>query len=279
MSNPVNNAIGNEATAGGESRYVEGRLRRAVNENNLTLNFPVGLANGAEPFEIQFSSSMMDNTILAVHQENTTTAEGSRQPCDVGSPTEPFTPDGVVDSILIDCVTGQWFVEAENDITSAFDVNFFPSGELLSNCQDGIYFFIGENGVLEDCPDVDATDGITRSGLTNLGSFDIATGSQLNTIFSSTEVIPSNDSRISIFPNPISDNVVNLEIKGAVLERGVGTISIHDVLGRVVYKSQIEISGNQQTFIVQLPTNVSGIHQLIMRNKNQLVSKAFVVVK
>jgi len=230
---------------GSSDRFVEGRLRRAVEDMGTNYDFPIGLAQGSEPFQINFSEPVA-SSIIGVLQTNTTTATGSTQLCDVGTGganPDPFTPDGTLDNLTIDCVTGQWLITSDDNITPAYDITFFPSSNLLDDCPDALYFFVGQDGALEDCPDINRFDGVTRNGLVGFSNtnFDIATASSMSSVFTSVEVIPSTDRRVSLFPNPVNGDVVNVKLEGNVFSAGEGIIEIYNSIGQVFYSEKIDL--------------------------------------
>jgi len=240
VSNFFVDAIQGNTLIAGTDRYVEGRLSRAISGMSNTYTFPVGLApdvvDGAEPFELTFTNPAPMSILTATYQVNTTTPIGNTQFCDVGTAGDPFTPDGNVDELTTDCALGQWTVMASENFAYQYDLTLFPGANLLSNCPDALYFYMGQDGNIEDCPDIDSNDGIRRTDLEGFATFDVTTASENSTVIVSIEVIPTDDKRIILFPNPVTNNLINLSIAGDVFQQGVATIEVYNTLGQLVFQ-------------------------------------------
>jgi hypothetical protein len=78
---------------------------------------------------------------------------------------------------------------------------------------------------------------------------------------------------ISVLPNPFSDDI---SIYADGIKQSLYTISIHDVLGRVINKAEVNATGN--SFITKLTTeNLNkGIYFLVISSDNFIFSKKIV---
>ncbi len=279
VSSPEAAAITGYTLTGAADRFVEGKLRRAAEGMGDLLDFPVGLGQGSEPFRINFFEPTSLTSILGTHQMNSTTPLGLTQQCDVGTEGDPFTPDGILDNLTIDCVLGQWLITSDDNITSEYGITFYPSDELMEQCSDGLYFFVGKDGQLDDCPDVTFRNGIFRSGLVGFSNFDIATASSSSSTFTAVEVIPSTDKRVTLFPNPVNSGLLNVKLEGNVFRAGESLIEVYNSIGQMIYNQEIDLFGNTQTIQIPLSSRNTGLHHIVIRNEIQMTSRTFIVVE
>ena len=281
VSNPAANAVSGHSTSGENSRYVEGRLNRAVAGMGGVYGFPVGTAVNAESFDLTFTSPAPASSLSAFFQDGTTTPTGGVQLCDVGTSgdnPDPFTPDGIIDELTIDCVAGQWSVEASMPGNYQYDATFYASDGLLANCPDALYFFLGKDGQLEDCPDMTGGAGISRSGLTGFSDFDIATASEASTDLISLVVIPTDDKRVSLFPNPVSNAPLSLSIEGNVFGQGGVSLEVFNAFGKLVFREEATLSGQSDVLQIDASDWQSGIYEMVLRNGETLLARPFIVI-
>jgi type IX secretion system substrate protein/WD40 repeat protein len=82
------------------------------------------------------------------------------------------------------------------------------------------------------------------------------------------------DFRFRIFPNPISDNILNI---GYLLpQNNSGLFQIYDVVGKTVFKYALPPWSNEQNF--ELPKLSDGIYQCVITSGNSRVSKKVAVI-
>jgi hypothetical protein len=139
-------------TGGATTKYIEGKLRRAVSSNN-TYNFPIGVApsslDGMEGVSVAFKSTFTTTDVIAYIQPAATVAytsdlitNGGTLFYDIGSlpatsPANQFqncvgTPDGHDDVAVIDAaITHEWILTA-SAATSNYDLSVHP-GAVLDN--------------------------------------------------------------------------------------------------------------------------------------------------
>ena len=277
VSNPDNNAITGSTTTSGVNRYVEGRLLRAVSGMG-TFSFPVGVApdllDGAEPFAVTFTSPAPLSAISAAFQIGSTSAVGETRLCDLGEAPNFEIPDGVLDQVTVDCVAGQWITEGDGGDYN-FDIQFVPGPNFLNTCSDAVLFYTALNGDFEDCPDLSGNMGINGTGLTAFGNFDIPTVSEIS-ITTSLEIIEADDSRISIYPNPVSaQEPLFINIQGAVFDSEKITLEIYDAIGRMVLQNEQLAAEGQHT--INLKGLPNGIFQVVLKNANAIANKKIIL--
>ncbi len=139
-------------TGGATTKYIEGKLRRAVSSNN-TYNFPIGVAtnalDGMEGISVTFNGSFTTTDILAYLQPATNFSyvsdlitNGDALFYDIGSlpgtsPANQFnncvgSPDGKDDISIIDAaISHEWILTAAS-ATSNYDLSVHP-GPILDN--------------------------------------------------------------------------------------------------------------------------------------------------
>ena len=170
VSNASNNAITGQTTTATQDRYIEGRLTRAV-AGMGTYAFPVGISpnllDGAEPFEVTFTTPASPSNISSAFQLGTTTAIGETRLCDIGVAPNFSIPDGVIDQLEIDCVVGQWITEGDAPGYN-FNIEFLVGTEFLASCDDAALFYVANDGDFEDCPDFSGSVGIVGTGQLSL---------------------------------------------------------------------------------------------------------------
>jgi|GEM_PF-1885806 len=286
LTNFDEDAVSGQTLSGGTDRYVEGKLRRNVFGMGKTFEFPVGVApdagEGAEPFAITFTNQLPSSNLLAVYQNGTTTNTGSTQVCDVGTGgdnPDPFTPDGNLDELDIDCGFGQWSILASENFDYEYDITFHPGETLQSLCPDALYFFVGKDGELGNCPDMDGEPGISRTGLTGFSIFDIATASESSTILVGIEVIPTDDKRVVLFPNPVQNSQVNLSLEGDVFGQGEARLEIYNPLGKLIHQETVDLKSGNKVIQIESLDWQAGFYELVLKNDKRLVSKSFVIVE
>lgn len=80
---------------------------------------------------------------------------------------------------------------------------------------------------------------------------------------------------LSIYPNPVSGNVINVQLDAAV--QGKGNILIHNVLGAQVYAAQATLSANNQ---ITLPTSLpAGRYSIRIEQDGIAQVGSFIVIK
>ncbi len=277
VSNSNSNAITGQAMTAAEDRYIEGRLIRAV-EGMGTYSFPIGISpeilDGAEPFEVTFTSPASPSNISSAFQISTTTTVGETRLCDIGIAPDYATPDGTVDQLVIDCVAGQWITESDGEGYN-FEIEFMPGSDFLNTCSDAVLYYVANNGDFDDCPDFSGSTGIIRVGLTEFGTFDIPTVED-NSITTSLEVIGKDDPRIRIFPNPVSSQEpLVIDISGDIFNGETVTLEILDAMGRLVLQDE-NIAGQDQHQI-NMDKLSTGIFQMILKNSKVIANRNFVL--
>ncbi len=85
--------------------------------------------------------------------------------------------------------------------------------------------------------------------------------------------------KIKIYPNPVMDNIVNLQFND--LQPGNYTIQLADVVGRIVIQQNAAIIGNTQTEIIHIPLNATqGFYYIrILDEKNNEVGTQKLVIE
>lgn len=277
VSSPDNNAITGQTTIAGDDKYIEGKLIRVV-EGMGTYSFPVGISpdllDGAEPFEVTFTSPSPLSNISSAFQLGTTTTTGETRLCDIGAAPDYATPDGTLDQLAIDCVLGQWITDGDA-ASYNFDIEFMAGSNFLSTCNDAVLFYVANNGDFEDCPDFTGSTGIVGLGQTDFGTFDIPTVGETS-ISTSLEVIGQNDNRIRIFPNPISSQEpLFINIEGDVFEGETVTLEIFDAVGRLVLRDENVTAKGQQE--INLNNLSAGIFQLVLKNSKVISNRSVVL--
>ena len=260
--------------------YIEGQLTRAV-EGLGSYDFPIGVSasflDGAEPFQISFNSPAPSSTISAFFNANMITNSTETRICDVGDASDYTTPDGTNDLLTIDCHLGSWITTATASAYD-YDVTLFPREQLLANCPEAILFYVAKDSIFGDCPDLSDAEGITATGFTQLGTFDIPTVKEI-TISTSIKEISSNDNRVSMFPNPLNrQEALTLILEGDFLETDVVQIYIYDSLGKNIGKQNIEITGKEQQIRLVDLVETPGLYTLSIRGTTFLFSRTFVVL-
>ena len=274
ISNVNTNAITGQTTTADTDRYVEGRLIRAV-AGMGSYAFPVGISpdllDGAEPFEVTFTTPASPSNISSAFQLGTTTAIGETRLCDVGVAPNFGTPDGVIDELEIDCVVGQWITEGDA-ANYNFNIEFLVGSGFLNSCDDAALFYVANDGDFEDCPDFTGSTGIVGTGQTMFGSFDIPTVAE-SSIITSVNIIGADDQRIRIFPNPASTgDPMFVEIEGDVFQGEEISIEIFDAMGRLLIRKENLPSSGRQT--LHLPENLTtGIFQIVLKNSHVLTNR------
>jgi len=272
------NAITGQTTTASIDRYVEGRLIRAV-AGMGTYSFPVGVSpeilDGAEPFEVTFTTPAPISNISSAFQIGTTTSTGETRFCDIGIAPNFSIPDGVLDELEIDCVAGQWVTESD-EANYNFDIAFQVGSVFRTTCNDAALFYVANNGNFEDCPDFSGSSGILGIGQTSFGVFDIPTVTE-SSIITSLEVIGEEDHRIRIFPNPLSSqSPLFIEITGDVFKEEPIKLEIYDALGRLVLRDEnVSPEGQHEIYLDKLST---GIFQLVLKN-TKVISNRSIVLK
>lgn len=157
VSNAASNALNTANTIGG---YIEGNLRRAVTGMNA-YSFPVGL-NENQSFTVNFTSPANSSEVVAAFESGSVTTAGTTVTCNNS------------EDVSIDCVIGKWNILG-NGVGDTYNISFAPSTSLRSNCPNASSYFVAKNGQV-NCPaDIDSSNGISSSGFTNFGVFDIPT--------------------------------------------------------------------------------------------------------
>lgn len=279
VSNSATTAITGHTMTPATDRYVEGKLRRTVMDMG-TYPFPVGIMpamlDGAEPFEITLNSPAMTATnVLARFQDGTTTTNLETKLCDVGPAPDYTMPDGIDEDLTPDCVVGQWLLDDSGMANFNYDISFRPGSNLLSTCSNAILFYVAQDGVYRDCPDLDGNASIDLTGVSSFGNFDIPTVSETGITTDIVEVL-TNDSRIKLFPNPVSDGVLNLEVSDQVFSDPSVTLLIYNQVGMLLKSNETNLTGNNLINVQTLP---EGYYNLVIKNKEQLASIPFAVLK
>jgi hypothetical protein len=81
---------------------------------------------------------------------------------------------------------------------------------------------------------------------------------------------------ISVFPNPTNGD---LNIKWSNLETGSATIALTDVVGREVYKSQLNINSASGQSEINLSELKSGIYLISIKSDNVYYSGKLMIQK
>jgi hypothetical protein len=139
-------------TGGATTKYIEGKLRRAVSSNN-TYNFPIGVApaslDGMEGVSVSFTGTFTTTDVLAYIQPAATPTytsdiitNGGILFYDIGSlpatsPANQFqncvgTPDGHDDVAVIDAAISHEWILTASAATSNYDLSVHP-GPVLDN--------------------------------------------------------------------------------------------------------------------------------------------------
>jgi len=159
-----------------------------------------------------------------------------------------------------------------------YDITLFPGNQLLENCPDAILYYVAKDGDFGDCPDFTETEGFTAMGLDSFGTFDLPTVSEPS-MSTSIEQIESTDSRIKIYPNPItSKESLILSLEGNFLPAGLAQINIFDNLGKKVGSQEIELTGNEQQVNLNRMVETAGMYTLSMQGATFLLSRTFVIL-
>lgn len=279
LSNSEETAISGFSMEGEASKYIEGKLNRAV-MGMSTYDFPVGGAQQVEFFNISFMAPAPMSSVSGYFQSGATSVINTAQLCDVGTGganPDPYLPDGNIDELIIDCVIGQWIVEASSDIEYQYDVLLRPSENLQQACDQALYYYVGQDGLLEDCPDITIDDGIYRSGLVDFSSFDVATASEASTTLVSVEIILENDGRIKLFPNPVDEEIINLSIDKDLFTLGQIKASIFDLYGRKIHES--ELPGGSGFYSISLDSWTAGLYKLVLQDQEKIAIRSFVILE
>jgi hypothetical protein len=79
---------------------------------------------------------------------------------------------------------------------------------------------------------------------------------------------------ISIYPNPFTDNVFQIDFKEMLSEKI--ELEIYDALGRIVYSDQFKITSSLHSHPIQLKQKVAGIYYVNIRTeKGNVIRKVF----
>ena len=167
VSNPTPNSI----TGNYNNSWLVGPWNRAVSPSTSYL-FPMGSDSpqsyGLQSVEMTFGAGPATELELNF-LESELTSIGTEVICDVGTPPNNLgTPDGVEDTLSIDCVAGMWDIQSFQDFPT-FEITLNPSAALLNKCAAELNYMALEGAVLDPCP----TDAFSRTGVTALGRFDI----------------------------------------------------------------------------------------------------------
>jgi len=277
LSNPSVNAITGQTTTSGTDRYIEGKLIRAV-EGMGTYSFPVGISpdlmDGAEPYEVSFTTPAPLSNISSAFQIGATSSTGETRICDVGIAPNFNIPDGSQDQLTIDCIAGQWITASDNADYN-FDIVFFPGSNFLSSCNEAVLFYVANNEIFDDCPDLSGNTGIEATSQTDFGIFDIPTVS-MNAITTSIELIDQNDARINISPNPgSSQKPLFINIEGDVFEDERVTLEVYDVMGRLLFSdNSLSSHGTTEINVNQFS---KGIFQLVLKDSGKIANRSLII--
>ena len=243
-----------------------------------TYAFPIGvrpdLLDGAEPFEVTFTSPAMLSNITAAFQATTTSVINETRLCDVGEAPNYDTPDGTLDNLAIECITGQWVTDA-NAANYNFDIELLPGDEFLGQCTDAVLFYVANDGVYDDCPDFSNSTGVLGMEQTTFGTFDIPTVAE-NSITTSLEVIRKDDNRIQIYPNPLAfQESLFINIQGDVFEGESVSLEIMDAIGRTVLRQEnVSAEGQHE---IQLADLSAGLFQIVLKNSRVIANRSIVL--
>lgn len=128
---------------------------------------------------------------------------------------------------------------------------------VASAMESGSYFFVDMKSLTATPYKIEGTiyhsSDLASSNLFSSGTKPKATVTEL--VGKNTPAVSAGDARISIYPNPVTNN--QFAIQFTQMEAGNYTVLITDVMGRQVIQQQVSLAGDNQTQQIKLSPGTS----------------------
>ena len=86
----------------------------------------------------------------------------------------------------------------------------------------------------------------------------------------------TNYSRLTLFPNPVTDKRVSIQVGN--MDKGIYKLTISDIAGRTIYTQDLDHPGGMLSQMIQLPTSVSkGIYSISLCSNSSKFLKQVLV--